>query len=114
MLIKNIIMLLLAVTCLLLLGVEYLYNLSALATLRIEWFEMAVGIIFLAEFIFEWYHAKNKRLYIRHHWYYLLASIPLPFQTFDILRGVRVLRVLRLFKAFSHIRYEENTRLFSK
>ncbi|HRC28548.1 MAG TPA: hypothetical protein PKV96_04150, partial [Candidatus Saccharimonas sp.] len=56
--------------------------------------------------------AKDHALYLRHHWFYLLAAVPVPSTTFELLRGIRALRLLKLFKIFAHMRYERNTRLF--
>jgi voltage-gated potassium channel len=80
--------------------------------LLIDAFDILTALIFIAEFIFEWYWARDRRLYIRHHWFYLLAAVPVPTASFEILRGVRALRLLKLLKIFAHMRYERNTRLF--
>ena len=104
--IKEIIMVSLAILCLAGLVLEHLTE-AQLYVLKA--FEIIVGLIFIAEFAFELYHAKDRGKYWRHHWYFLLAAVPLPTQTFDILRGIRILRLLRLFKIFAHLRYENNT-----
>ena len=106
---KEIIMVVLALLCLAGLVLEHLEHLSEAQLYALEVFEITVGLIFLAEFVFELYHAKDRWKYWRHHWYFLLAAVPLPTQTFDVLRGVRLLRLLRLFKIFAHLRYENNT-----
>ena len=82
--------------------------------LRIEVYEVLVSLLFLAEFIFELFHAKDRRFYIKHHWYYLLAAIPIPIESFELLKGVRALRLVQILKSFSHLRYEYNTHLFSR
>ena len=107
-------MVLLALLCLAGLLLEHLEHLSEQQLYDLEAFEIIVGLIFLVEFGFEWYFAKNRRQYWRHHWYFLLAAVPLPTQTFEILRSIRLLRLVRLFKIFAHLRYEENTWLFEK
>ena len=76
------------------LAYEHFYE-PPLEELRlIELFDIASALVFLAEFIFEWYWARDRRLYVRHHWFYLLAAIPIPTASFELLRGIRALRLL--------------------
>lgn len=109
---KEVIMVVLALLCLVGLALEHLERLSAGWLLALDWFELAVGAIFLVEFAIELYFSKNRKKYWQHHWYFLLASVPVPLQVFDVLRSLRILRLLRLFKVFAHLRYERNTWLF--
>ena len=81
--------------------------------LAIEVYEIAIGIIFLLEFLFELHFAKDRRKYWRTHWFYLIAAVPVPTMSFEVLRGVRALRLLKLLKIFAEYRYEHNTRLFT-
>lgn len=104
----------LAIISLVLLVFEHLNKLNDAQLHFVEWFELAVGVLFLIEFCGELYYARDKGKYWRHHWYFLLASIPLPFQSVDWLRGIRALRLLRLLKVFTHLGYEQNTRLVDK
>ena len=94
------------------LALEHLERLSHEQLLMAETFDVVVGLIFLAEFVFEWYFARDRDKYVRHHWFYLIAAVPIPTTTFEALRGVRLLRLLKLLKIFAHLRYEHNTRLF--
>jgi len=95
-------------------GLQHFGDLTHDQLLRVELYEISVALLFLAEFIFEWYHAKNRPYYIKHHWYYLLAAIPIPIESFELLKGIRALRLIQIIKAFSHLRYEYNTHLFSR
>jgi voltage-gated potassium channel len=95
------------------LALEHLERLSEGQLRAAEVFEVGVALVFLAEFVFEWHFAKDRRKYFRHHWFYLAAAIPVPSTTFEILRGIRLLRLFKLLKIFAHVRYEQNTRLFS-
>jgi hypothetical protein len=92
---------------------EHFEQLSHEQLLLFDIYEVLVALVFIAEFVFEWYHAKNRRLYIRRNWFYLLAAVPIPTQTFELLRGIRVLRLLKLLEVFAHLRYENNTKLFA-
>ncbi len=80
----------------------------------VDVFEILVGLVFATEFFFELHHAKDKKLYWKQHWIYLLASIPIPMQMIEFMRGIRALRLLRLIKEFAHLSYEHNTWLFSQ
>ncbi|QQS18798.1 ion transporter [Candidatus Saccharibacteria bacterium] len=95
-----------------LLTLEHLERLTYAQLKGAEVFEVVVGMIFLAEFIFEWYFARDRAKYIRHNWFYLFAAVPIPTTTFEILRGIRLIRLLKLLKIFAHLRYEHNTRLY--
>jgi hypothetical protein len=95
-----------------LLILEHTEQLSPLQLRYVDIFEVGVSILFLCEFLFELHFAQDRGRYMRHNWYYLLAAVPIPAQTFEALHGIRALRLLKLFKAFSHMRYERNTRLF--
>ncbi len=112
--IKEIIMLTLVAGSLALLGLEHLERLSHDQLLMVEIYEIVVALIFAGEFVFEWYFARDRGHYIKYHWFYLLAAIPIPTQSFAILHGVRALRLLKLLKIFAHLRYEYNTWLFDK
>ena len=82
--------------------------------LAIDAYEIAISILFLAEFMFEWHFALDRRKYWRHHWFYLFAAIPLISTTAEYLHGVRLLRLLKLLRVFAHTRYEYNTHLFEE
>ena len=94
------------------LALEHFETLSHQQLLAVEWFDVVVGVIFLAEFLFEWYYARDRARYVRHYWFYLIAAVPVPTASFEILRAIRLLRLLKLLKIFAHLRYEHNTRLF--
>ncbi len=94
------------------LAMEHFEILSHEQLLLIDYYEVAVAVIFLAEFIFELYFAKDRKKYWRSHWFYLIAAIPIPTETFELLRGIRALRILKLLKIFAEYRYDRNTRLF--
>lgn len=112
MLVKEVIMLSLVAVSLVLLVLEHFETLSTVQLHYVDIFEITISLLFLVEFFFEYYYARDRALYVKHHWFYLLAAIPIPTQTFEALHGIRALRLLKLFKIFAHTRYERNTRLF--
>lgn len=109
---KEILMNSLVVANVALLAYEHFYEPPLQQLLVIDSFDIATALLFIAEFVFEWYWARDRWLYIRHHWFYLFAAVPVPSASFEILRGIRALRLLKLLKIFAHMRYERNTRLF--
>lgn len=111
---KEIVMITLVALNLLFLAIEHVVALTREQIIAIEIFDIVTALIFLAEFGFEWYWAKDRAKYVRYHWFYLLAAIPLPTALFEELRAIRLLRLLKLFKIFAHMRYEHNTHLFEK
>lgn len=112
LLIKEVIMMLLLGLSFLFLALEHLEKLSDSQLAMVDIYEIMLAFIFLAEFVFELRFAKDKARYWRTHWFYLLASIPVPTTMFEVLKGIRALRLLRLLKIFTTYRYERNTRLF--
>ena len=111
--IKEAVMIGLVLLSLAFLALEYLGMLSIAQLYAVDAFEVLLALLFVAEFVFEWYHARDRTRYVRTHWFYLLAAIPIPTQTFEILRGIRLLRLMKFFKIFIHMEYENNTKLFS-
>lgn len=110
--VKEFVMLSLVIISFCLVLLEHFEQLSPIQLHWVDVYEISISVIFLAEFFFEYYFARDRSLYVKHHWFYLLAAIPIPTQTFEILHGIRALRLLKLFKVFAHMRYERNTRLF--
>ncbi|MFZ1600270.1 MAG: ion transporter [Candidatus Saccharimonas aalborgensis] len=112
--IKEMIMTVLVVGSFIFLALEHFEQLTDSQLAGVEVYEITVAFIFLAEFLFEWYYARDRRRYLRTHWFYLIAAVPVPTATFELLKGIRLLRLLKLLKIFAAYRYEHNTRLFSR
>lgn len=96
------------------LAVEHFWQLPHEYVIIIQWFDVLTAVIFLAEFAFELYFARDRKKYIKYHWFYLFAAVPVPSVFFEELRAVRLLRLMKLLQVFAHMRYEHNTRLFEK
>lgn len=110
--IKEAIMISLIVMSLSLLVADHLGVLDRFESIEFAWFEVIIGLALVIEFCFELYYARDRRKYWRHHWFYLLAAIPVPSTPFELLRAVRLLRLLKLTQIWAHMRYEYNTWLF--
>lgn len=111
---KEVCMLTLVALSFVFLALEHFEKLTETQLMAIEIYEIAVSCIFLTEFIFEYHFAKDRPKYIRTHWFYLIAAIPVPTMSFELLKGIRALRLLKLIKIFAEYRYDRNTRLFSR
>ncbi len=114
LMVKEVVMMTLVAFNVIFLALEHFGSLSHEQLQAIEMFDIVTALVFLAEFGFELYWARDRRKYIRHHWFYLFAAVPIPTTLFEELRVVRVLRLLKLLKIFEHMRYERNTRLFER
>ncbi|MCB9820121.1 ion transporter [Candidatus Nomurabacteria bacterium] len=110
--IKEVVMLSLVLANFVFLGMEHFDKLSRSQLLAVEVLDVIIACIFLAEFFFELHFAKDRKRYWKHYGIYLLAAIPIPTESFEILRGIRALRLVKLLQMFAHLRYERNTRLF--
>lgn len=98
-----------ALTLLAILSVGLLvYEFSAeLAAHEIKWLyrvDVAIALIFLADFLAGMYLSKNRRRYWRHNWYLLLASIPISEGIFQALRALRILRIVRILRVLTRIK----------
>jgi hypothetical protein len=65
--------------------------------------DFAIACVFLLDFCVELTLAKNRRLYLRKNWYFLLAAIPITDSVAELLRGLRVLRLIRLIRVGEHL-----------
>ena len=107
---KEIALSILAVMSVALLGYEFLQNPPAWQVAKIMRFDFFVAIIFLCDFIVEFSLATNKTAYFRKNWFLLLASIPLVDSWAEILRGLRLLALVRLIRAGEHLQYVREAR----
>lgn len=69
--------------------------------------DLAIVLVFAADWIIELRRAERRRAWIAAHWYEVLGMIPLYFEAFAVLRVAQVLRlarVLRILRAFTALR----------
>lgn len=94
-----------------LLAFEHFNLLSATQMQWVEAYEIALGFIFIADFAYELHLSTDKRRYLRHNWFFLLAAIPLPSGLADVLRSVRLLRIIRLARATAHLEFARHNHI---
>lgn len=71
----------------------------------INTFEIVVAVIFLFDFFYYLAKSKSKKVYFKENWYMLLASIPILDGWAELLRGLRMLELIRLLRAEEHLKY---------
>lgn len=77
--------------------------------------DLIIAMIFLADFGYELAMANDKKKYFQKNWYLLLASIPVTQTTFQALRSIQLLRLLRIVRLYARIKaLSERTELVSR
>ena len=104
---KECIILTLAVLSLVFLAIDQFGHLSMAQLRALNVFYVTVGFIFIGEFVLELELTANKKGYAKSNWFYLLAAIPLPYAFAQLLRGLRVIRVVKLIRVGTHFEYEK-------
>ena len=84
---------------------EVLADHSPAQTRSLELADLAIAFIFLGEFSVRLYRAPKKSLFLRKHWWELLASIPFTSETTQVLRAFNLLRLFRLMRLLRLIRF---------
>lgn len=95
----------LAIVSILLLLFEYVADPDPATRQIILRFDFIVAVIFLIDFLVSLYSADDKQKYFNENWFLLLASIPIADAWAELLRGLRILELIRLMRAGSHLSY---------
>jgi voltage-gated potassium channel len=66
--------------------------------------DLSIACIFLVDFMVGLYRAPSRWHYFKHHWYELLAAIPLTDHVVRSLRSLRIVRMLRLIQILRIVR----------
>lgn len=98
-------MIALALVSVFLLFFEVLADHSPAQTRSLELADLTIAFIFLSEFSIRLYRAPQRVLFLRQHWWELLASIPFTSETTQILRAFNLLRLFRLMRLLRLIRF---------
>lgn len=101
---RDIVIALLALFSAALLILEISLELATTQTALIYALDFTIAMIFLADFGYELFSSQDKKLYFRKNWYLLLASIPVTQTTFQALRSVQLLRLLRIVRLYARIK----------
>lgn len=102
---KEIVMSTLAILSVLLLTYEYIGSPTQSTISMIMKFDIVVAFVFLIDFFVQLFDTNNKRKFIKHNWFLLLASIPIVDSWAEVLRAFRILGLVRLVRAGEHLKY---------
>lgn len=77
--------------------------------------DLAVVLVFLADWLVALIRAPNRRRYVRRAWWEILGMVPLYVSSAGVLRLLRLLRIFRVLRAISRVHYLiERTRLVAR
>ena len=98
-------MIALALVSVCLLFFEVLADHTPAQTRSLELADLTIAFVFLGEFSIRLVRAPKRALFLRKHWWELLASIPFTSETTQILRAFNLLRLFRLMRLLRLIRF---------
>ncbi|MEI6481488.1 MAG: ion transporter [Candidatus Saccharibacteria bacterium] len=87
---------------------EFIGNPSETRIITIQHLDFWIAIAFLVDFTISLIITRDRQKYVRRNWYFLLAAIPLTDAIAESLRGIRVLRLIRLIRAGEHLGFEQS------
>lgn len=105
---KEIVMVLLALISTGLVLFEITHDFSGLQYFWIAVIDSVIAGIFLIDFLWGWYRSGNTKDFWKSRWWELFACIPFSVPFTQTLRGVGVLRLLRIIRIASRIRRVSN------
>lgn len=94
----DIVMMILALVSGYLLALEFTANLTETQMTSLMFADTAIALVFLSEFIIKFSRAEQKLSFLKSHWWYLLASIPITTPITQALRLIRLLSLIRLVR----------------
>jgi hypothetical protein len=106
---KELFMAFLAILSVVFVFYEFFASPDSATKLIIGRFDIFVVLIFLTDFCIALVSAPNKGQYMRSNWYLLLASIPIVDSWAELLRGLRLIELVRLVRAGEHLHYVVNS-----
>ena len=98
-------MIFLSLVSVFLLFFEILADHTPQQTHALEIADVCLASIFLLEFSIRLIRAPNRKVFLRRHWWELLASIPITSGTAQMLRGLNLLRIFRLVRLLRLVRF---------
>jgi len=98
----NIAVLIFSILALCLLLADTFLSLSTPVKQVLQYFDYAICLFFILEFIYQLWNANDKREYLKWGWIDLLSSIPV-IDSLRYARLVRVIRIIRVIRTFRTI-----------
>lgn len=103
-LLNDITMIVLSLVSVFLLFFEVLADQSPQQLRTLETADIAIACVFLAEFFSRLARAENRKIFVRRHWWELLASIPISSGATQYLRALNLLRIIRVVRLLRLLR----------
>jgi voltage-gated potassium channel len=66
--------------------------------------DISIAAIFLIDFIVGWYQTDNRKIFWKQRWWELFACIPFTTPITQSLRGIGILRLLRIVQVLSRLK----------
>ncbi len=70
----------------------------------VRYIDLGIACVFLLEFIYKFTGAKDKKHFLKGHWWELLAAIPITTETTQALRALQLERLIVLVQALRVVR----------
>lgn len=102
---KEVLLASLALFSIILVVYELISDLSPQTLQNLNHIDMAIASVFLIDFFASLMLTGDRKKYLRHNWYFLFAAIPITDSIAELLRGFRMLRLIRLIRAGEHLDY---------
>jgi voltage-gated potassium channel len=109
--INDVLMVILALISVFLLIIEVVSNLNSEQIQLIQYVDITIALIFLADFIYQFYTAKDRVFFLKTSWWEILAAIPITNPTTQILRSIKLARALPLIETFRFVRFATRVKI---
>jgi len=77
----------------------------------VERIDLGIAVVFLGEFLLRLAKANERRIFLRHYWWELLAAIPITNHAAQMLRGLRLVRAVRIVRLLRLVRLTARVRV---
>jgi len=103
-LLNNLLMIFLAVLSVFLLIVDVLFPLSEGDKSLVHNIDFFIALCFLAEFTYNLYVTSDRKAFFKKYWWELLAAIPFTSHTTQLLRSLKLVRIIPVLEVLRFIR----------
>ncbi len=107
-------MVILALVSIALLIFDIFANLSPADQKYVHYVDLSIAFIFLADFIYNFWKARDKIKFFKARWWELIASIPITSGTTEALRALQLARFLPLLEGLRFIRLTVRLKLIAE
>ncbi len=101
---KEIVLSLLALFSIVLFMIEISHELDWQQYIIFGIIDVVIAFIFLIDFVFGLHTADDKKIFWKKRWWELLACIPVIHPVTQVLRGIGILRIVRIIRVLARVR----------